>query len=45
VLVTAGVLSGLRGVVRRFGSLGNPVSAIDGFFEVMVGVKVVKVTS
>ena len=45
VRVTAGSLTGLTGIIRRFGCAGNPVLAIDGLFEVMVGLKAIKLTA
>jgi hypothetical protein len=45
VRVTAGGLKGLTGIIRRFGSTGNPVLAIDGLFEVMVGLKRIQLTA
>jgi hypothetical protein len=45
VRVTAGTLKGLTGIIRRFGCAGNPVLAIDGLFEVMVGLKAIKLTA
>jgi hypothetical protein len=30
-------LIGLTGVIRGFGSVGNPMLCLDGLFEIMVG--------
>jgi hypothetical protein len=45
VRITAGGLKGLTGIIRRFGLSGSPVLAIDGLFEVMVGLKMIKLTT
>ena len=45
VRITTGGLDGLTGIIRRFCNSGNPVVAIDGLFEVMVGLRTIKLTT
>jgi hypothetical protein len=45
VRIMAGGLKGLTGIIRRFGSSGSPVLAVDGLFEVMVGLKNVRLST
>jgi ribosomal protein L24 len=45
VRIITGGLKGLTGIIRRFSSGGNPVLAVDGLFEVMVGLKNIRMTT
>jgi hypothetical protein len=42
VVITAGTLIGLRGVVIGFGSSGNPILDIDRLFRVSVGMAAIQ---
>ena len=45
VRIITGGLQGLTGIIRRFSSSGNPVLAVDGLFEVLVGLKNVRLST
>ena len=42
VRISNGVLKGLTAVISGFGSRGNPILCVDGFFNVMVGLQHIK---
>ena len=45
VRIITGGLKGLTGIIRRFSSGGNPVLAVDGLFEVMVGLRNIRLST